>query len=230
MGQMQLFTENTITVVLPFLKKPSWACLGSIARLWTVVLAANLAGCLLLAAFLLAMAAGTKYQALAQLPGFALAFIFACRRHWLRPAAKAAAVFLLFGFKGQGRDRGGVAGLVQGHKGQKGRGHMPDLAVQQIFGFRPHANLHGGPAGQVDAGLENQKVADKRRVDEIQAVDGGGHHIAAGVPEGGHAGRAVDVFHDDAAVNIAGRVGVFRQQKMGQNGPAGRGGFGIHGV
>jgi len=52
---------------------------------------------LLLAAFLLAIAAGTKYQALAQLPAFALALIFARRRHWLRPAAGAAAVFLLFG-------------------------------------------------------------------------------------------------------------------------------------
>jgi hypothetical protein len=54
-------------------------------------------GFLLLAAFLLAIAAGTKYQALAQLPAFALALIFASRRHWARPAARAAAVFLLFG-------------------------------------------------------------------------------------------------------------------------------------
>jgi hypothetical protein len=54
-------------------------------------------GFLLLAAFLLAIAAGTKYQALAQLPAFALALILAGHRNWLRPAAKAAAVFLLFG-------------------------------------------------------------------------------------------------------------------------------------
>jgi formate/nitrite transporter FocA (FNT family) len=52
MARQQLFTENTITVVLPFLKTPTLAGLASIARLWTVVLAANLAGCLLLAAFL----------------------------------------------------------------------------------------------------------------------------------------------------------------------------------
>jgi hypothetical protein len=54
-------------------------------------------GFLLLAAFLVAIAAGTKYQALAQLPGFALALMLAGRRDWLRPAIRAAAVFLLFG-------------------------------------------------------------------------------------------------------------------------------------
>ena len=51
-GRQQLFTENTITVVLPFLKSPSVACLRSIARLWTVVLGANVVGCFLLALFL----------------------------------------------------------------------------------------------------------------------------------------------------------------------------------
>jgi hypothetical protein len=54
-------------------------------------------GFLLLAAFLLAAAAGTKYQALTQLPAFALALIFAGRPNALRNAGRAAAVFLLFG-------------------------------------------------------------------------------------------------------------------------------------
>ena len=51
---------------------------------------------LVLAAFLLAMAAGTKYQALAQVPAFALALLVAARGSWLRPAILACAVFLLF--------------------------------------------------------------------------------------------------------------------------------------
>jgi hypothetical protein len=54
-------------------------------------------GFLLLAAFLLAMAAGTKYQALAQLPAFALVLLVAARRAWLRPAVQAGLLFLLFG-------------------------------------------------------------------------------------------------------------------------------------
>jgi formate/nitrite transporter FocA (FNT family) len=44
MGQMQLFTENTITVVCPLLVRPSLAVLGGVARLWSLVLGANLAG------------------------------------------------------------------------------------------------------------------------------------------------------------------------------------------
>jgi 4-amino-4-deoxy-L-arabinose transferase-like glycosyltransferase len=51
---------------------------------------------LVLAAFLLAMAAGTKYQALAQVPAFALALLVAARGSWPRPAILACAVFLLF--------------------------------------------------------------------------------------------------------------------------------------
>ncbi|WP_108260265.1 formate/nitrite transporter family protein [Mangrovicoccus ximenensis] len=44
MGRMQLFTENTITTVLPFLAAPGWRCFGCVMRLWAIVLAANVAG------------------------------------------------------------------------------------------------------------------------------------------------------------------------------------------
>jgi len=44
LSRQQLFTENTITVVLPVMAKPTVASLRSAGRLWGVVLAANLAG------------------------------------------------------------------------------------------------------------------------------------------------------------------------------------------
>jgi formate/nitrite transporter FocA (FNT family) len=44
LGRQQLYTENTLTVILPFLKRKRMAVLGNILRLWTVVLVANLAG------------------------------------------------------------------------------------------------------------------------------------------------------------------------------------------
>ena len=47
LGRLQLFTENTITVVLPLLAEPSAHRYWRGARLWLVVLAANLAGTLL---------------------------------------------------------------------------------------------------------------------------------------------------------------------------------------
>ena len=44
MGRMQLFTENTITTTLPLMARPSWQILSRVARLWGIVLAANIVG------------------------------------------------------------------------------------------------------------------------------------------------------------------------------------------
>ncbi|PRY92893.1 formate/nitrite transporter FocA (FNT family) [Hasllibacter halocynthiae] len=50
MGRMQLFTENTITTVLPFMIKPTWAAALDVLRLWAIVLGANLVGAFMAAA------------------------------------------------------------------------------------------------------------------------------------------------------------------------------------
>lgn len=44
LGRMQLFTENTLTAVLPVLDRRSPYGIAGLLRLWTVVLVANLAG------------------------------------------------------------------------------------------------------------------------------------------------------------------------------------------
>jgi len=49
LGRLQLFTENTITAVLPLLLQPSLRNFVRVARLWTIVLAANLVGTLFFA-------------------------------------------------------------------------------------------------------------------------------------------------------------------------------------
>jgi formate/nitrite transporter FocA (FNT family) len=46
LGRQQLFTENTLTVVLPLMRHGDRHTLANVARLWTIVLAANLAGAL----------------------------------------------------------------------------------------------------------------------------------------------------------------------------------------
>lgn len=56
LGRQQLYTENTLTVILPFLMRRKLSVLGNIARLWTVVLLTNLAGAL---AFAVVMARTT---------------------------------------------------------------------------------------------------------------------------------------------------------------------------
>jgi formate/nitrite transporter FocA (FNT family) len=43
-GRQQLFTENTLTAIIPLLTRRSRAALLSVIRLWTTVLIANLAG------------------------------------------------------------------------------------------------------------------------------------------------------------------------------------------
>ena len=48
LGRQQLFTENTLTPILPLLQNLEWSCLRNVLRLWGVVLVANLLGCLAL--------------------------------------------------------------------------------------------------------------------------------------------------------------------------------------
>jgi formate/nitrite transporter FocA (FNT family) len=49
LARQQLFTENTLTAVLPVMTKPTLANFGRLLRLWTVVLVGNLCGTLLVA-------------------------------------------------------------------------------------------------------------------------------------------------------------------------------------
>src|SRR3954447_2823560 len=49
LGRQQLFTENTLTPILPLLHRKDLHTLRQVLRLWAVVLAANLAGALAIA-------------------------------------------------------------------------------------------------------------------------------------------------------------------------------------
>lgn len=51
LGRMQLFTENTITTVLPVLARRTPACLAKLLRLWLIVLSANVVGAAAAAGF-----------------------------------------------------------------------------------------------------------------------------------------------------------------------------------
>lgn len=43
-GRQQLFTENTLTAIIPLLTRRNWSTFGRVCRLWAVVLAANMVG------------------------------------------------------------------------------------------------------------------------------------------------------------------------------------------
>jgi len=49
LARQQLFTENTLTAILPLMSRRNWATFIQVTRLWTVVLLANLAGAHLVA-------------------------------------------------------------------------------------------------------------------------------------------------------------------------------------
>ncbi|EIZ77705.1 transporter formate/nitrite transporter family [Novosphingobium sp. Rr 2-17] len=52
MGRLQLFTESTVTAVLPVATAPSWHNLRRLTRLWLCVLVGNLAGVTLVSALM----------------------------------------------------------------------------------------------------------------------------------------------------------------------------------
>jgi len=55
MGRMQLFTENTITTVLPVMHEGTLRALGRMLRLWGIVLLANVVGAFAAAALFLSL-------------------------------------------------------------------------------------------------------------------------------------------------------------------------------
>ena len=77
LGRQQLFTENTLTVILPLMQKPTAVVLAKVARLWAVVLAANVAGALL---FAWSLSAGELFA-----PGQRAAFAEVARSAWEAP-------------------------------------------------------------------------------------------------------------------------------------------------
>jgi formate/nitrite transporter FocA (FNT family) len=52
LSRQQLFTENTLTAVLPVMAGRQWSWVWVMLRLWGIVLAGNVVGCLLFASFL----------------------------------------------------------------------------------------------------------------------------------------------------------------------------------
>jgi formate/nitrite transporter FocA (FNT family) len=52
LAHQQLFTENTLTAVLPVVARKDWKAILYVLRLWGIVLVGNIVGCFLFAAFL----------------------------------------------------------------------------------------------------------------------------------------------------------------------------------
>lgn len=110
LARQQLFTENTLTAVLPLMAETTWSNLGKVARLWLVVYLANMVGAFCFAAFVAfgnIFAPGTEQAFLAIghhlfenspsamfLKGIAAGWLIAAMV-WLLPAAGHAAFLVI---------------------------------------------------------------------------------------------------------------------------------------
>jgi formate/nitrite transporter FocA (FNT family) len=109
-GRLQLFTENTITVILPLLAERTWDNFYQVVRLWSVVFATNLIGTFVSAALLvyLKLAGGEHLEAALEVSrSFAekaplemfllgiLAGFFVAALVWTLPDAKGSEFWLI---------------------------------------------------------------------------------------------------------------------------------------
>jgi formate/nitrite transporter FocA (FNT family) len=90
LGRHQLFTENTLTAVLPFLQRKDAETFVRVLRLWAVVLVANMLG-----AFLFAFTISLKnWWALTLLKGVFAGWLIAMMV-WMLPASESARFFVV---------------------------------------------------------------------------------------------------------------------------------------
>lgn len=110
LGRQQLFTENTLTVILPLMLRKDLLTLGRVLRLWAIVLSANLLGTFLFAACVgkVALFDSRVYEALTEIGAahlgadFETVFIRAifagwliALMVWLLPGAESARVSII---------------------------------------------------------------------------------------------------------------------------------------
>lgn len=110
LGRQQLFTENTLTVILPLLTKRDGKTLANVLRLWSVVFVANIAGAFLFALAIAKTEAvdGETFHAMKALAEHALSNTFTtvllrgiyagwliALMVWLLPFAEAARIWVI---------------------------------------------------------------------------------------------------------------------------------------
>lgn len=110
LSRQQLFTENTLTAVLPVIAQRKWEWVWVLLRLWAIVLAANLVGCLLFAAFLAyssalspaladaLVAIGTKLMTNTPLEMFVKAIVsgwLIAALVWMLPSSEGTEIFVI---------------------------------------------------------------------------------------------------------------------------------------
>lgn len=103
---------------------------------------------------------------------------------------------------------------VDSDERQIARVGMAPAAREEILRLHANAHFHGRPAGEVHAGLHDDKVAEVNGLAEIDAVNGRGDHAVAAVPKRGDRGALVHHRQHRAAEHVPHVVGVLRHHEL----------------
>jgi len=85
---------------------------------------------------------------------------------------------------------------------------MAQLLLAHVFDHGFHADLHGGVEGAVDAGLEDEEIADADWCDEIKVIHRGSDDKGARVAAGGHGADEIHELHESPAEEVAEGIAV----------------------
>ena len=215
LAQQQLFTESTVTAMLPVLTRRSLQALGAAARLWIIVLGANLIGTWLFAGLLLpdglfrdAVEGSLRQGAVDAVPyGFGVTFLKAvfagwliALMVWLLPSARSArllTVLIVTYLVALARLSHVVAGSVEASFAVMtgavtlgdyfGRFMAPTLLGNIVGGVALVALLnHGTVASEIAGGGESRWGEPQGKPDRKSPAQKG---TSRGKPAGGEPGR-----------------------------------------
>ena len=145
-----------------------------------------------------------------------------------RAFAAAARAFVVVALQQQRRHRPVSARLVDGHKRQERAAGQ--LALAGEAGFREHLDLHlhRRRERRVHPRAQDDQVAHRDRMQELQVVDGRRHNRHARVAKRRNRARHVDQVHHRAAQDEPQRVGVVGQDDVDGFGEGVGGRLGCH--
>ena len=107
---------------------------------------------------------------------------------------------------------------VDGDKNEIGAGDVEVRSGLRVFD--PHLNTYFDRCveGAVDAGLENEQVADVHMLDEVDMIHGRGDDVSARMTICGDGTNDVDEVHEATAEEVSEGVGVVGKDDLGHLG------------
>ena len=134
--------------------------------------------------------------------------------HFASTSCVLVAAFLVFRFRNDTGDGDGPSLAVDGDVGEVGGGDMPGGPAGGVLDHGTDTDLHAGAEGSVDAGLEDQQVANVNGSDEVEVVHGCRDDDGAGVAPCGDSSNEVDELHQATAKEVAEGIGVGREYDL----------------